>query len=70
MAYELLWIDHADVVGTYSSRDEAEADLLAYAAEHRSHAREIAMVEIDDQGRRVSDLVSGAELLAERGAPA
>lgn len=63
MAYELLWTDHADVVGTYGSRSEAEADLLAYAAAHPKQADEIALIEIDDHGRRVGDFVSGAELL-------
>ncbi|MCA1679952.1 MAG: hypothetical protein LC777_13905 [Actinobacteria bacterium] len=63
MAYELLWTDHADVVGTYGSRSEAEADLLAYATEHPKDADEIAVIEIDDQGHRVGDFLSGAELL-------
>jgi hypothetical protein len=65
MAYELLWTDHADVVGTYDSRDEAEADLLAYAAEHPDHASAIAVLEIDDEGQRVGGFVSGADLLEQ-----
>lgn len=70
MAYELLWTDHADVVGTYDSRSEAEANLLAYVAEHREHADEIALLEIDDQGRRVGDFISGEDLLARQQATA
>lgn len=63
VTYELLWTDHADVVGIYDSRSEAEAELLAYAREHPRNASEIALIEIDDQGRRLGDFVSGAELI-------
>ncbi len=65
MAFELLWTDHADLVGTYDSRREAEADLLAYVAEHPKHADEVALLEVDDEGKRIGDLVSGAELAEE-----
>ena len=70
MAHELLWTDHADVVGTYDVRSEAEANLLAYAGEHPTCAGEIAMLEIDDRGRRVGDFLSGADLLARQQATA
>jgi len=68
--FELLWTDHADLVSTYDSRAEAEAALLSYATEHPELADEIAVIEIDDQGERVSDFLSGGELLARRGAAA
>jgi len=44
--------------------------LLSYATEHPELADEIAVIEVDDQGERVSDFLSGAELLARRGAAA
>ncbi len=64
MAFEILWTDHADLAGTYDSRHEAEADMLAYLDEHPEHADEVALLEVDDDGKRVGDLISGHELLA------
>lgn len=70
MAFELLWTDHADHAGSYKTRAQAEADLLAYATEHPEQAEEIAVIEVNDQGHRIGEFVSGAELLVQRGAAA
>jgi len=65
MTFATLYIDEGNLLDFHDDRDLARASVLAVVDEHPEVADEFGMIELDEQGRRVGDFVSGAELKAQ-----
>jgi len=70
MLYATLYIEDGNLLTWHEARPEAEADVLEVVRADPSVASEFGYLCFDDAGRRVGEFVSGAELLARRGAAA
>lgn len=51
MTWAMLWVENADVVGTFDTRELAQASLSVFVAEHPEIKGQVAVVEIDARGR-------------------
>lgn len=69
MTWEILDTTRGDVVGVFSSSEEAASSLAAYLAEHADQAGDLAVATVDDTGCAVH-VTPGAELLARGAIPA
>lgn len=65
MTFATLYIDEGNLLDFHEDRDAARASVLSVVEEHPEVAEEFGMVELDEQGRRVGEFVSGAELKAQ-----
>jgi hypothetical protein len=70
MLYATLYIDEGNLLTWHEDRAEAEADVLEVVDQDPSVAEGFGFVALDDEGRRVDDFVSGADLVARRAAAA
>ncbi len=66
MLYATLYIEDGNLLTWHEERSEAEADVLAVVRAELSVAAEFGYLSFDDDGRRVEEFVSGAELIAKR----
>ncbi|HEY1518948.1 MAG TPA: hypothetical protein VGF91_21135 [Solirubrobacteraceae bacterium] len=57
MAYAILYVDNASVIGTFDGPSEGVEALNAFVAEHPEVRDEVALLELDSQGRGVGDYV-------------
>jgi hypothetical protein len=69
MTYGTLYID-GNFLGFYDRREDAEADVLEVVEHDPTLAAEYGYFAFNEQGERVGEFVTGAELLAKRGAGA
>lgn len=69
MTWEILDTTRGDVLGVFSSSEEAAWCLTAYLAEHADQVGDLAVATIDDTGSAVH-ITPGAELLAGGAIPA
>jgi NDP-sugar pyrophosphorylase family protein len=65
MTFATLYVDEGNLLDFHEDRDTARASVLSVVEEHPEVAEEFGMVELDEQGRRVGEFVSGAELKAQ-----
>jgi NDP-sugar pyrophosphorylase family protein len=65
MTFATLYIDEGNLLDFHEDRDTACASVLSVVEEHPEVAEEFGMVELDEQGRRVGEFVSGSELKAQ-----
>jgi hypothetical protein len=65
MTFATLYIEEGDLLDFHEDRDTARASVLSVVEEHPEVAEDFGMIELDEQGRRVGDFVSGAELKAQ-----
>lgn len=70
MLYATLYIDDGNLLTWHEERTEAEADVLDVVQAEPSVAHQFGYLCFDGNGERVGEFVSGAELLARRGAAA
>lgn len=70
MLYATLYIDAGSLLTWYEDRTHAEADVLEVVQAEPAVATEFGYFAFDENGRRVGEFVSGAELLAQRDAAA
>jgi len=68
--YATLYIEDGNLLTWHEKRSEAEADVLEVVQADPSLAGEFGYLCFDDDGNRVGEFVSGAELLAQGGAAA
>lgn len=62
MKFATLFIDEGNLLDFHDDRDIAQASVLSVVEEHPEVAEDFGMIELDEQGRRVGEFVSGAEL--------
>ena len=65
MVYAMLYVENADIVGVYESRDAALADLLAAVMSEPELRDELGLRPLED-GRAAGPFQSASELLADR----
>ncbi len=70
MSYGVLYIDEGNFLNWYDRREDAERAVLYVAHEDPAEATEFGYFAWDNDGNMVGDFVSGADLLAQRGAAA
>ena len=70
MIYATLYIEDGNLLTWHEERSEAEADVLEVVQADPSLAAEFGYLSLDDDGQRVGEFVSGADLLTKRGAAA
>jgi hypothetical protein len=70
MSYGVLYIDEGNFLNWYDRREDAERAVLEVAEQDPAEASKFGYFAYDEAGRPVGEFVSGAELLARRGAPA
>jgi hypothetical protein len=70
MLYATLYIDDGNLLTWHEERSEAEADVLEVVQADPSLAAAFGYFSFDDDGQRVGEFVSGADLLTKRGAAA
>lgn len=70
MTFGTLYIEDGNFLSFYDRREEAEADVLDVVEHDPMLASEYGYFAFDEQGKRVGEFVTGAELLAKRGAAA
>jgi hypothetical protein len=63
VVFALLYADNSDIVGTYSSRDEALAELASFVAEHPELQDDVGLRPYQD-GRPADDYQSATDLLS------
>lgn len=63
MTWEVLDLEHGDVLAAYGSFDAAKADLVAFVDEHPERCDELAIASIDESGH-AREHVSATELVA------
>lgn len=51
MAFALLYVDNASVLATFNGHDEASDALTRFAAKHPEVRDNVAILELDEQGR-------------------
>jgi hypothetical protein len=61
MTYRILYTDHGDVVATYESLEEAQAELDSFVREHPELVPEIGIMAFDDSGRATGDFVPASD---------
>lgn len=70
MTYGVLYIEEGNFLNWYDRRADAERAVLEVAEQDRAEATEFGYFVYDDAGEPVGGFISGAELLAKRGAAA
>jgi hypothetical protein len=65
MVFATLYIDEGNLLDFYEDRDAARASVLSVVDRHSEVAEDFGMVAFDEDGCRVGDFVSGAELRAQ-----
>lgn len=69
MTYEIIGIEHGDVLYRTSDRDDAVERLCAYVQTHEAAQpgieRQVALVELDDEETRRGGFLTYEELAAE-----
>lgn len=65
MTFATLYIDEGNLLDFHDDRGAAQASVLSVVKEHPEVAEDFGMVELDEQGHRVGEFVSGAELKAQ-----
>jgi hypothetical protein len=70
VTYGVLYIDEGNFLNWYDRREDAERAVLEVAEQNSAEASEFGYFAYDDAGQPVGEFVSGAELLARRGAAA
>lgn len=70
MTYGVLYRDEGNFLNWYDRREDAEQAVLAVAEQDPAEASEFGYFAYDDDGHAAGEFVSGADLLARRGAAA
>jgi len=70
VTYGVLYIDEGNFLNWYDRREDAERAVLEVAEQDPTEAAEFGYFAYDDAGEPVGEFVSGADLLARRGAAA
>lgn len=70
MTYATLYIDEGNLLNFHERREDAEAAVLEVVRQQPEVAEEFGFFAFDEAGQRQGSFVSGAELLARRGAAA
>jgi hypothetical protein len=65
VVFALLHADNSDIVGAYSSRDEALAELASFVAEHPELQDDVGLRPYED-GRPAGNFQSATDLLSGR----
>lgn len=69
MTFATLYFDEGNLLNFYEDHDAARASVVSVVEQHPEVAEEFGMIELDEQGFRVGDFVSGAELMAQAARP-
>jgi hypothetical protein len=64
MTFATLYIDEGNLLDFHDDRPAARASVLSVVEEHPEVAEHFGMVELDGDGHRVGDFISGAEIMA------
>jgi NDP-sugar pyrophosphorylase family protein len=65
MRFATLYIDEGNLLDFHDDRDAARASVLSVVEERPEVAEDFGMIELDEQGHRVGEFVSGAALKAQ-----
>jgi hypothetical protein len=65
MTFATLYFDEGSLLNFHDDRGAACANVLSVVEQHPEVAEDFGMIELDEHGLRVGDVVSGADMMAQ-----